>query len=129
MTHTIINPPGLFDPAPYGFSHIVSAGRIVFIAGQGGEDPEGRYADGFEAQLTQAFANLATALRAADAEPRHVVKITTLLVNHDQGKLGPLSVAVRGLFGDHLPAQTLIPVPRLALDPMLFEVEAIAVLD
>jgi hypothetical protein len=28
-----------------------------------------------------------------------------------------------------LPAQTLVPVPKLAIDPMLFEVEAIVVLD
>ncbi|MBB3520906.1 enamine deaminase RidA (YjgF/YER057c/UK114 family) [Rhizobium sp. BK456] len=28
-----------------------------------------------------------------------------------------------------LPAQTLIPVPKLAIDPMLFEVEAVVVLE
>jgi len=28
-----------------------------------------------------------------------------------------------------LPAQTLVPVPKLAIDPMLFEVEAVVVLD
>lgn len=129
MAHTIINPDGLFDPAPYGFSHVVKAGAIVYIAGQGGESRSGEYADGFEAQVVQAFANLVTALSAAGAEPRHVVKITTVVVDHDQQKLGPLTAAVRGLFGSHLPAQTLIPVPRLALDAMLFEVEAVAVID
>jgi enamine deaminase RidA (YjgF/YER057c/UK114 family) len=31
--------------------------------------------------------------------------------------------------GASLPAQTLIPVPKLAIDPMLFEVEATVVLE
>jgi enamine deaminase RidA (YjgF/YER057c/UK114 family) len=33
------------------------------------------------------------------------------------------------MFGKTLPAQTLVPVPRLAVDGMLFEVEAVVVLD
>ncbi len=32
-------------------------------------------------------------------------------------------------FGKALPAQSLVPVPRLALDGMLFEVDAVAVID
>jgi enamine deaminase RidA (YjgF/YER057c/UK114 family) len=33
------------------------------------------------------------------------------------------------MFGATLPAQTLISVPKLAIDPMLFEVEAVVALD
>jgi enamine deaminase RidA (YjgF/YER057c/UK114 family) len=40
-----------------------------------------------------------------------------------------MTEAVKRTFGDALPAQTLVPVPRLALDGMLFEVDAVAVLD
>jgi enamine deaminase RidA (YjgF/YER057c/UK114 family) len=40
-----------------------------------------------------------------------------------------LTQAVMGMFGSTLPAQTLVPVPKLAVDPMLFEVEAVVVLD
>lgn len=32
------------------------------------------------------------------------------------------------MWGDRPPTQTLIPVPRLAVDRMLFEVDAVAVL-
>jgi enamine deaminase RidA (YjgF/YER057c/UK114 family) len=32
------------------------------------------------------------------------------------------------MFGAKLPAQTLVPVPKLAIDPMLFEVEAVVLL-
>lgn len=130
MPLEIVNPESLFDPAPFGFSHVVAApadGRIVWIAGQGGEDRDGKLAEGFEGQVRQAFANLATALAAAGAEPRQVAKITTFIVDHDVSKLDCLVQAVRELFGASLPAQTLVPVPRLALDGMLFEVEAVAV--
>lgn len=34
----IINPDTLYNPAPYGYSHIVVSGNSAFIAGQGGEN-------------------------------------------------------------------------------------------
>ena len=40
MTLSLINPAGLYDPAPNGYSHLakIAAGaRLAFIAGQGGE--------------------------------------------------------------------------------------------
>lgn len=40
-----------------------------------------------------------------------------------------LTKAVQEMFGAALPAQTLIPVSRLALDGMQFEVDAVAVLE
>ena len=44
-------------------------------------------------------------------------------------KLEVLTRNVKEMFGEALPAQTLVPVPKLAIDPMLFEVEAVVVLD
>lgn len=129
---TIVNPAGLYDPAPNGYSHAVVArgfGRLAFIAGQGGEDRTGALSADFADQVRQAFANLRTALDAVGARPNQVAKITTYVVDHDQSKLAVLTHQLRALFGDALPAQSLVPVPRLALDGMLFEVEAVAVLD
>lgn len=126
------NPPGLYDPAPNGYSHVAVAAagaRTVYVAGQGGEDASGRLAAGFEAQVRQAFANLRTALHAAGAAPRDVARLTVLVVDHSQERLGTLGAALRDCWaGAPLPACTLIPVPRLALDGMLFEVDATAVL-
>jgi enamine deaminase RidA (YjgF/YER057c/UK114 family) len=51
------------------------------------------------------------------------------VVDHDMSKLGVLTENVTRMFGDTLPAQTLVPVPKLAIDPMLFEVEAVVLLD
>ena len=126
-----INPMGLYDPTPNGYSHIVIApaqGATVYIAGQGGEDENGSLVDDFATQLKQAFANLRIALAAAGARPDHVVKLNTFIVDHDDSKLAQLTAEVLAMWGKQPPAQTLVPVPRLALDGMLFEVDAIAVI-
>lgn len=128
-----INPTGLYDPRPNGYSHVVIAeapARIIYIAGQGGEDAEGVLSESFEEQVRQALANLQTALAAADARLGNVAKVTTLIVDHNEERLSIFSSALRAAWGDlPAPACTLIPVPRLALDGMLFEIEATAVIN
>lgn len=126
-----INPRGLYDPSSHGYTHVVVAptqGTTVYIAGQGGEDEKGNLADDFVTQLKQAFTNLRTALVAAGARPENVVKISTFIVNHDESKLEQLIAEVFAMWGKQTPPHTLVPVPRLALDGMLFEVEAVAVI-
>ena len=132
MTQEIkrINPDKLGSPANYGFTNVVvvpSNRTLVFIAGQGGRDLEGNLGN-FEAQLKQAFANLRIALDAVGATPEQVVKITVLSVNHDANKQELISAERNKMWGDNLikPASTLIPVPRLAGDGMLFEIDAVA---
>jgi enamine deaminase RidA (YjgF/YER057c/UK114 family) len=129
---SIVNPPNLFDPTPNGYSTavIVPAGaRIAYISGQGGQDRTGGLSTDFAAQVKQAYANLGAALEGIGAKPDQVAKLTIYVVDHDMSKLGVLTETVTAMFGDKLPAQTLVPVPKLAVDPMLFEVEAIVVLD
>lgn len=55
--------------------------------------------------------------------------LTVFVVDHDMSRLGVLTETVTSMFGDRLPARTLVPVPGLAVDGMLFEVEAVVVLD
>ena len=126
-----INPSELGNPAGYGFTNVVMvpAGKtLVFIAGQGGAEGQGQYGD-FEAQLKRAFANLRIALAAAGAMPEDVVKITVLSVDHNAEKQALISAERNAMWTDSLlkPASTLIPVPRLASEEMLFEIDAIAV--
>lgn len=127
-----INPPGLYDPRPNGYSHVVVAeapARIIYIAGQGGENIDGVLSESFEAQVKQALDNLQTALAAADVKLTDVAKVTTLIVDHSEARLGIFSSALRAMWGaPPSPACTLIPVPRLALDGMLFEIEATVVI-
>jgi enamine deaminase RidA (YjgF/YER057c/UK114 family) len=126
-----LNPAGLYDPSHYGYTHVAvvpSGAKMVYIAGQGGEDKNGHLvSNDFATQLKQAFANLRTALSAAGAHPENVVKTTVLIVDHNETKLQQLIAEVQAMWGNQAPACTLIPVPRLALDGMLFEIDAVAV--
>jgi enamine deaminase RidA (YjgF/YER057c/UK114 family) len=129
---TIVNPQNLYDPTPNGYSTAVIApanARIAYISGQGGQDPTGGLSPDFDAQVKQAYANLGAALEGIGARPDQVAKLTVFVVDHDMSKLEVLTRNVVAMFGEKLPAQTLVPVPKLAVDPMLFEVEAVVVLD
>ncbi|MBP2446920.1 RidA family protein [Rhizobium leguminosarum] len=129
---TIVNPKNLYDPSPNGYSTAVIVprqGRLAYISGQGGQDSSGALSPDFAVQVKQAYANLRSALDALGARPDQVAKLTVFVVDHDMSKLQVLTENVKEMFGAALPAQTLIPVPRLAIDPMFFEVEAVVVLD
>jgi len=125
-----INPLALPDSQALGFTQVAVAppgAKLVLIAGQYGADASGRLAPGYAAQLERAFANLRVALDAAGATPEDVVKITILSVNHNMDKQRLVVEARNAMWPDTKPASTLIPVPRLAVDGMLFEIEATAV--
>ncbi|PTU68977.1 RidA family protein [Chromobacterium haemolyticum] len=129
---SLSNPAGLYDPAPNGYSHlaIVNPGsRMLLVASQGGENAAGELADGFEAQVRQALANLRTTLAAGGADLVHVAKLTVLIVDHREARLQAFGALLSAAWGAlPTPTCTLIPVPRLALDGMLFEIEATAFL-
>lgn len=127
----IVNPKTLHDPSPNGYSTAVivpANARVAYISGQGGQDSTGGLSPDFAVQVKQAYANLGAALEGIGARPDQVAKLTVFVVDHDMSKLRVLTQNVKEMFGETLPAQTLVPVPKLAIDPMLFEVEAIVVL-
>jgi enamine deaminase RidA (YjgF/YER057c/UK114 family) len=128
----IVNPKNLYDPSPNGYSTAVIVprqGRLAYISGQGGQDSRGALSPDFAVQIAQAYANLRAALDGVGAKPDQVAKLTVFVVDHDMSKLGVLTEAVKKMFGAALPAQTLVPVPKLAVDGMLFEVEAVVVVE
>ncbi|QLE49871.1 RidA family protein [Nostoc sp. C057] len=128
----LVNPPTLYDATRNGYSHIAVTPprtRTVYISGQFGSDLQGNLvSDDFEKQLVQAFKNLRFALQAVGAQPKDVAKTTILIADYNQSKLIPLGREISNLWGYKPPANTLIPVPRLALDGMLFEIDAYAVI-
>ena len=126
----LFNPDGLYDPSANAYSHVaeVAAGaRLLFLAGQGGEDSSGALSPVFAEQARQALENVKTALAARGAGIGDVFKLTLLIVDHSQERLQDwVAVADEVWEGRMKPACTLIPVPRLALAGMLVEVEAVA---
>jgi enamine deaminase RidA (YjgF/YER057c/UK114 family) len=128
---TLLNPAGLCDPSPYCYSHVAAVRedcRTVYVAGQGGENENGAIGLDFGTQVRQALHNLQTALKAAGSSTADVAKLTVLVVDHTEDKLTLFGTELKRAFGPGpKPACTLIPVPRLALDAMLVEIEAIAV--
>ncbi|MFF4369281.1 RidA family protein [Streptomyces sp. NPDC001594] len=131
MAHEVINPDGLHDPVPFGYSHTVSVpegSALVLVSGQYGSGPDGAVVSGdFAEQVGQTFRNIGVALAAHGLGLGDVVQLRTYVVDHDPGKLGPIAAAVREGWGGKPPTQTLLGVASLATPEVLFEVEAVAV--
>ncbi len=129
-TFRIINPSTLYNPTPNAYSHIAvvqNFNNIIHIAGQGGEDSKGELSPNFEEQATQVFNNIQNALTAAEAKISDIAVLRVLIVDHSDEKHQILIKIMQNLWKNHpFPACTLIPVPRLALERMLIEVEATA---
>ncbi len=130
MSHAIVNPDGLHDPVPFGYSHtatIPAGSELVLVSGQYGSGPDGAVVSpDFAEQVQQAFRNLGVALAAHGLDLGHVVQLRTYVVSPDFDKLGAIAQAVRGGCGDNPPTQTVIGVASLAMPDILFEVEAVA---
>jgi enamine deaminase RidA (YjgF/YER057c/UK114 family) len=131
-SQTFHNPDALFNPSPYGFSHVAvvpGGSRLVFVAGQGGEENrDGKLSPDFRVQVQHALNNIKVALQTQQLTMKSVVKVTTLVVNHDTTKLNIIIEEFKKIWPDNqFPVNTLIPVPRLALDNMQVEIDAVAI--
>jgi enamine deaminase RidA (YjgF/YER057c/UK114 family) len=127
---TRINPPELGTPAGYSQVVEVSAGRMLFIAGQTALDRDGNLVgkDDFAAQATQVFRNLAVALQASGSTAANLVKLTVFLT--DMNNLGSYREARNRFFASvtppAAPAVTLVEVSKLYGADFMIEIEAIA---
>src|SRR5690606_12144838 len=122
---TWIRPEGIYKPANY--AHAVRPGNTLYVAGQVSRAPEGAIVAPHDAagQARQVFHNLGAVLKAAGADPSHVVKITTYLV--DRADSEAVSVERLKFFGDHRPPHTGLIVAGLGGPEIRLEVEVIAV--
>jgi enamine deaminase RidA (YjgF/YER057c/UK114 family) len=130
-TLEITNPAGIYDPRPHGYSHVASVpawSQLVFVAGQGGSKTDGILSPDFRIQVAIVFENIAIALASKGLKMENIARLTTLVVDYDEDKHEILIEESNKIWPDQkFPVNTLIPVPRLALDGMLIEIDATAI--
>lgn len=123
-----LRPDGLLKHP--GYSHVVKAGNTVYVAGQVGIGADNQPVSlEFAPQCERAFQNLGTCLHAVGADYKDVVKLTLFLRN--QSDVPALQQIQTKYFPPDRPppANSLLIVAALARPYLLFEVEAIAVLE
>jgi 2-iminobutanoate/2-iminopropanoate deaminase len=122
-----IRVPGMPEPISH-FTHVVRAGRLVFVSGCVASDAEGRTVGGMDAvaQARQVHENLRRCLAAAGAMFADVCKVTVFVRNMaDREKINTVR---KEYFGASRPASTLVEISRFVRDDLLLEIEATAVL-
>lgn len=125
-THQLIRAEGLSEPISH-YSDAVRAGDTVYVSGQAGVDARGRLvgAGDVVAQTRQVLENMKAVLAAAGATLDDVVKVTVYLANcADRPKVNEVRKAY---FGANRPASTLIGINEFAIEGMLVEIDAVAV--
>ena len=116
------------------FSQVVTVRNgstlTIYLSGQVSMDQHNKLIGehDLKRQATQAFANLEMALASAGATTKDVVKINIYVKDYKSAEAGIVSDAYRLAFPhEHLPASTWLGVQALALDGLLIEIDAIAV--
>lgn len=123
-------PPGW--PRPKGYANgVVARGRMVFVAGQIGWNPEGCFpSDALVPQIDQALANTIAVLRAGGARPEHVVRMTWYVLDRREYLVQAREIGVvwRKHMGAHYPAMSVVQVAALIEERARVEVETTAVI-
>ncbi len=130
MQKQYINPPAL-NPTN-GFSHVVTAtgGKTIYVSGQVSVNERAEVVGkgDLRAQVEHTFENLRTALAAAGATFRDVVKITYYVVDLKSEHVGHIrEVRRKYLDPQNPPASTLVGVAALVVPDWLIEIEVVAV--
>jgi enamine deaminase RidA (YjgF/YER057c/UK114 family) len=122
-----LNPQGLSKPMGYTQVVVAQTGKMVYVSGQVPLNAKGEVVGkgDFRAQVAQVMENLNTALAAAGATMKDVVKANYYVVN-----LKPEQVAVirevrsKYFSAEHPPAGTLVGVTSLVQEGYMLEIEA-----
>ena len=124
-------PEGWAPPQGYANGIEVTAGRLVFLAGQVGWDAQQRFpSTEIAPQFAQALDNILAVLREAGGEPQHICRITAFCCDKPRylAARRELGAIWRERMGRHYPAMSMIFVADLLDHPAVIELEATAVL-
>ncbi len=124
--HRLIRAEGLSEPISH-YADAVVAGKTIYVSGQASLDEQGRLVGEGDVvrQTRQVLDNMQRVLRAAGATLDDVVKVTVYLKNRDDR--AKVNQVRREYFGRNRPASTLIEISRFAIEGMLIEIDAVAV--
>jgi enamine deaminase RidA (YjgF/YER057c/UK114 family) len=124
-----LNPAGLSKPMGYTQVVVAPPAKLVFVAGQVPLNASGEVVGkgDLRAQVTQVMENLKTALAAAGATMKDVVKANYYVVNLKPEQV-PIIREVRSKYfsTEHPPAGTLVGVTALVQEGYMIEIEAVA---
>jgi enamine deaminase RidA (YjgF/YER057c/UK114 family) len=130
MTQQILLPPGW--PRPHGYSNGIAAeGRLVFTAGLIGWDENCVIqTDSLAGQVEQALRNIVAVLAEADAEPRHIVRMTWYITSRSEylEHVKEIGRVWREIIGKHYPAMAVIEISALIESAAKVEIETTAVI-
>jgi enamine deaminase RidA (YjgF/YER057c/UK114 family) len=124
VTPASIEPP--FGRYNHGMLVSVPA-RVLYCSGQLGIEADGTIPEDIGLQTKVALANIDAILAEAGLERRHVVKLTTYLIEPDD-RLAYMAMRDAWVV-DPAPASTLIFIKALAMPACRVEIEALAVAD
>lgn len=124
-----INFSGEYDSRSYSYSQAVLVSHpqeILYISGQVGINYPNEVKS-FEEQIDLAYENIEKVLKSVGLTFDNVVKVTELVVGNSHARLESVNNKKKKVFLKFFPASTYIPVDSLAVEGMLFEVEAVAI--
>lgn len=120
-----INDPGTPRAGPY--THIVKAGNLIFVSGQGPAPGT----DNIKDQTLTTFENVKALLETAGAKISDIVKVQVFL--NDISLFKKMNRAYKSFFKENgvtenFPARTAVEVAELPVPGMLLEIDVIAAL-
>ena len=117
---------------PKGYANgVMARGALIFVGGQIGWNAAQQFeSDDFIAQTRQALLNIVAVLKAAGAEPEHMVRMTWYVTDRVEylARLKELGTAYREVMGRNFPAMTCVEVAGLVEERARIEIEVTAVL-
>ncbi|GAB3926287.1 RidA family protein [Larkinella terrae] len=135
MEKYFLNPPELPN-WEQSFSQIVTVRsgslQTIYLSGQVAMDSDNHLIgeDDLAQQATYAFQNLEKALASVGASTTDVIKLTIYVKDYKTADVRRISEAFRITFPHkNLPASTWLGVQALALEGILIEIDAIAVME
>ncbi|PCJ48114.1 MAG: enamine deaminase RidA [Gammaproteobacteria bacterium] len=130
-SHQAILPEGWPKPNGYANAILAAKGRTLFLAGQIGWTPDGKFhSEELLPQFEQALKNIVDLVSAAGGKPSDICKMTCYCTDRDQylENRKQLGIIWKSIMGKHYPCMSMLFVSDLLDHPAIIEIEATAVI-